>query len=67
MTGVLRQQRGDAVELVGETKLVPPINVSTNGAHAVLISTDGGLGIYDTTDNVTRTSDANLFATQLAS
>jgi len=35
-------------------------------AHAGLISTDDGLGVYDTTNNVTWTSDANLFATQLA-
>ena len=36
-------------------------------ANASLISTDGGLGVYDTTNNVTWTSNANLFATQAAS
>jgi hypothetical protein len=36
-------------------------------AQAALVSTDGGLGVYDTTNNVTWTSDANLFATQAAS
>jgi hypothetical protein len=36
-------------------------------AHASLISTDGGLGVYDTTNNVTWTSNANLMATQAAS
>jgi hypothetical protein len=36
-------------------------------AHAQLVSTDGGLGVYDTTNNVTWTSNANLFATQAAS
>ena len=35
-------------------------------ANASLISTDGGLGVYDTTNNVTWTSNANLFATQAA-
>ena len=36
-------------------------------AQAALVSTDGGLGVYDTTNNVTWTSDANLMATQAAS
>ena len=36
-------------------------------AQAALISTDGGLGVYDTTNNVTWTSNANLMATQAAS
>jgi hypothetical protein len=36
-------------------------------AHAALISSDGGLGVYDATNNVTWTSDANLMATQAAS
>ena len=36
-------------------------------AQAGLVSTDGGLGVYDTTNNVTWTSNANLFATQAAS
>jgi hypothetical protein len=36
-------------------------------ANASLVSTDGGLGVYDTTNNVTWTSNANLFATQAAS
>jgi hypothetical protein len=36
-------------------------------ANASLISTDGGLGVYDTTNNVTWTSNANLMATQAAS
>jgi hypothetical protein len=40
--------------------------VATN-AHAQLVSTDGGLGVYDTTYNVTWTSNANLMATQAAS
>lgn len=35
-------------------------------ANATLVSTDGGLGVYDTVNNVTWTSDANLFATQFA-
>lgn len=41
--------------------------LATSAAHAALVSTDGGLGVYDTTNNVTWTSDANLFATQAAS
>jgi hypothetical protein len=32
--------------------------------NAGLIATDGGLGVYDATNNVTWVSDANLFATQ---
>jgi hypothetical protein len=36
------------------------------GAQAGLVTTDGGLGVYDTTNNVTWTSNANLFATQEA-
>lgn len=36
-------------------------------AEAGLISTDGGLGVYDTVNNVTWTSNANLMATQAAS
>ena len=36
-------------------------------AHAALVSTAGGLGVYDTVNNVTWTSDGNLFATQAAS
>jgi len=36
-------------------------------AQAALILTDGGLGVYDTTNNVTWTSNANLMATQAAS
>jgi hypothetical protein len=36
-------------------------------AQAGLVATDGGLGVYDTTNNVTWTSNANLFATQAAS
>jgi hypothetical protein len=36
-------------------------------AHAGLVSADGRLGVYDTTNNVTWTSDANLMATQAAS
>lgn len=36
-------------------------------ANASLISTDGGLGVYDTTNNVTWTSNANLMATQSGS
>ena len=35
--------------------------------YAQLVSTDGGLGVYDPTNNVTWTSNANLFATQAAS
>jgi len=34
---------------------------------AELVSTAGGLGVYDTVNNVTWTSDGNLFATQAAS
>ena len=36
-------------------------------AHAALVSTAGGLGVYDTVNNVTWTSDGNLFATQAGS
>ncbi len=37
-------------------------------ANAALVATDdGGLGVYDTTNNVTWTSNANLMATQAAS
>ena len=32
-------------------------------AQASLISTDGGLGVYDSVDNITWTSDANLLGT----
>jgi Protein of unknown function (DUF1566) len=39
----------------------------TMSAQAALVSTDGGLGVYDTTNNVTWTSDADLMATQAAS
>jgi len=35
--------------------------------QASLVSTAGGLGVYDTVNNVTWTSDGNLFATQAAS
>jgi hypothetical protein len=35
-------------------------------ASAQLISVDGGLGVYDSTNNVTWVSDGNLFATQSA-
>jgi len=35
--------------------------------RAELVSTAGGLGVYDTVNNVTWTSDGNLFATQAAS
>jgi len=35
-------------------------------ARAALVSTDGGLGVYDNTNNVTWTSNANLIATQAA-
>jgi hypothetical protein len=34
-------------------------------ANAALVSALGGLGVYDTTNNVTWTSDANLFGTQV--
>lgn len=33
-------------------------------ANAALTSVDGGLGVYDSTNNATWTSDANLFLTQ---
>jgi hypothetical protein len=33
-------------------------------AHAAMIATDGGLGVYDSTNNVTWVSNANLFASQ---
>ncbi len=36
-------------------------------AQAGLVPTDGGLGVYDTVNNVTWTSNANLFLTQAAS
>jgi hypothetical protein len=36
-------------------------------ARAQLVATDNGLGVYDTVHNVTWTSNASLFATQLAS
>jgi hypothetical protein len=36
-------------------------------ANAGLVSTDGGLGVYDTVNNLTWTSNANLFATQASS
>jgi hypothetical protein len=39
----------------------------TMNARAALVSTDGGLGVYDTTNNVTWTSNADLMATQAAS
>jgi hypothetical protein len=42
------------------------LTVATS-AKAELIAVDGGLGIYDTVNNVTWTSDANLMATQEAS
>jgi len=35
-------------------------------ANAGLASTDGGLGVYDNVNNITWTSDANLFGTQYA-
>lgn len=48
--------------LIGVGALLVAMN-----ANASLISTDGGLGVYDNTNNVTWTSNANLFATQAAS
>jgi hypothetical protein len=39
----------------------------STGAQASLVATAGGLGVYDTVNNVTWTSDANLMATQAAS
>ena len=36
-------------------------------ARAELVSTAGGIGVYDSVNNVTWTSDGNLFATQAAS
>jgi len=36
----------------------------STGAQADLVSTAGGLGVYDTVNNVTWTSNANLMATQ---
>lgn len=38
----------------------------TMSAHAALVSTDGGLGVYDSTYNVTWTSNGNLMETQAA-
>lgn len=35
-------------------------------AHAALTAVDGGFGVYDSNNNVTWLSDANLFATQAA-
>ena len=40
------------------------VMMSSMNAQAALVSTDGGLGVYDTTNNVTWTSNANLFASQ---
>jgi hypothetical protein len=40
--------------------------LASMAAQAGLVSTAGGLGVYDTVNNVTWTSDANLFATQYA-
>ena len=48
--------------LIGVGALLVAMN-----ANASLIPTDGGLGVYDTTNNVTWTSNANLMATQAAS
>ncbi len=39
----------------------------STAAQAGLVSSDGGLGVYDTVNNVTWTSNANLMATQAAS
>ena len=36
-------------------------------ANAALVATDGGLGVYDATNNVTWTSNGSLIATQAAS
>jgi hypothetical protein len=38
--------------------------LATSAAHASLTLVDGGLGVYDSVNNVTWTSDANLFGTQ---
>jgi hypothetical protein len=48
-------------KLISLSVLVAPI-----AAHAGLISVDGGLGVYDSTNNVTWTSNTNLMATQAA-
>jgi hypothetical protein len=40
------------------------VMMSSLSAHAALTSVDGGLGVYDSTNNVTWTSNANLFASQ---
>jgi len=39
----------------------------STGAQAALVSTAGGLGVYDTVNNVTWIQDGNLFANQAAS
>jgi hypothetical protein len=40
------------------------VMMSSLSAHAALTSVDGGLGVYDSTNNVTWASNANLFASQ---
>ncbi len=48
------------------TALMAVATLAAMNAQAALIATDGGLGVYDTTNEVTWTSDANLMATQAA-
>ncbi len=55
-------RRNVLTKLIGVGAVLLAVN-----ANASLVSTDGGLGVYDTTNNVTWTSNANLFATQAAS
>jgi len=48
--------------LLGATAMLTALT-----AHAQLVTTDGGLGVYDPSNNVTWTSNADLMATQAAS
>jgi hypothetical protein len=70
-SGAARAKRTNGVFSMKATALTALIGVGaalmTMSAHAALVSTDGGLGVYDTVNNVTWTSNANLFAAQAAS
>jgi hypothetical protein len=43
------------------------VALAATNAHAAFVSTDGGLGVYDTVNNVTWGSSASMFTTQAAS
>ena len=43
------------------------IALAATSAHAELVSADGGLAVYDSANNLTWTSNANLFASQYGS